>query len=252
MTTTMKLGYALYAAAAYTIGMGALVYLMGFVIGAPMLKHVDSGDAGGWGAFLGDILLLIAFTVPHSIMARPWFKTWWARWVPIPLERSTYILVSGLSTFALVFLWQPITSPVWQIDVPPARNSLWILYALGWLTIVLATFNTDHFGFFGLRQVWQAVAARVPQSPSLSARWLYALVRHPIYLGWFLVLWSSPEMTVGHLLFAGGMSVYIVVVTPIEEADLVAELGDDYRAYRRRVPRFFPWPRRATEGKSAT
>ena len=116
-------------------------------------------------------------------------------------------------------------------------------YALAWLTILFATFNIDHFSFFGLRQIWHAFVERPLPRPTFTARWLYAWVRHPISLGWLLVFWTTPHMTLGHLALAVVMSLYIVIVTPLEEADLVDELGDDYRAYRTRVRRFLPWPR---------
>jgi protein-S-isoprenylcysteine O-methyltransferase Ste14 len=106
--------------------------------------------------------------------------------------------------------------------------------------IVLATFNIDHFSFFGLRQVWDHVLGRTARTVPFTARFLYGIVRHPISLGWIILFWSTPNMTAGHLLFATCMTVYIAIVTPIEEADLVQALGDDYRRYRGRVGAFIP------------
>lgn len=134
-----------------------------------------------------------------------------------------------MTTLALAWAWQPIPGTLWQVEHPVLEAALYGSYAAGWLMIVLATFNIDHFSFFGLRQVWDHIVGRTAQTVPFTARFLYGVVRHPISLGWLVLFWSTPHMTVGHLLFAGTMSLYIFVVTPIEEADLLAALGDEYR-----------------------
>lgn len=242
--STRHLLYGLYAIAAYAIGMGSLLYLMGFMIGVPLPKTIDAGVAPALPATVAvNALLLIAFLVPHSIMARPRFKAWWTRVVPPEIERSTYILYAGISTMLLLWAWQPMPVMLWELESAAMRYASYAMYALGWGTIVMATFNIDHLRFFGLRQVWDAMRARPPRRGTFTARWLYALVRHPISLGWLFVFWATPRMTEGHLLFAVGMSLYIAIATPIEESDLVAELGDDYLRYRAQVRAFVPWRR---------
>jgi protein-S-isoprenylcysteine O-methyltransferase Ste14 len=244
--TGKKLLYAAYAAASYTIGMGALLYLMGFVIGAPLPKTVDGGPALGAiaGGFAWNLAITVAFLIPHSVMARPRFKAWWTKLIGAERERATYVLISGLSVFALVIGWDPIPMVIWHVDLPAARLGLIAAYGLGWTTILVATFNIDHFAFFGLRQIWHAIVGRPPLTPVFTARWLYGWVRHPISLGWIVVFWTTPHMSAGHLLLSVVMTLYILIVTPLEEADLVAELGDEYRSYRGKVRRFLPRPPR--------
>ncbi len=246
-----KLLYSLYAVGAYTVGMASLVYLGGFVIGAPLAKTIDAGTSAPLPSMLAtNLALLLLFLVPHSVMARPRFKAWWARIMPRELERTTYILYAGLSTLALIWAWQPMPGMLWHFESTLARLLLYAAYAAGWGIIVVATFNIDHFAFFGLRQVWDAIRDRQPQVASLTARYLYGIVRHPISLGWLIVFWSTPHMTVGHLVFAAVMSLYIAVATPLEEADLTAELGDDYVRYRGRVRAFLPLRRAARAERS--
>jgi methanethiol S-methyltransferase len=239
-----RLLYPLYALFAYMIGLTSILYLVGFVADRWVPKTINAGPAAGLpqGSWT-NVAILAAFLVVHSVMARPAFKRRWIRIVPAELERATYILISGLTTFALVWAWQPMPASLWDAGDGAAAIVLWTAQALGWLTIVLATFNIDHFAFFGLRQAWDRYQQRRHQPTPFTARFLYGMVRHPISLGWLLVFWSTPHMTEGHLLFACLMTVYIAVVTPIEERDLIDALGDDYTSYRKRVRAFLPWPR---------
>jgi len=73
-------------------------------------------------------------------------------------------------------------------------------------------------------------------------------VRHPLYLGFFLAFWAAPEMTIGHLLLAGGMSIYILIAIRYEEHDLVSLFGRDYELYRERAGMLTPRFRRKTTG----
>ena len=68
----------------------------------------------------------------------------------------------------------------------------------------------------------------------------YKLVRHPIYTGFLLAFWATPDMSQGRLLFAMGMTVYILIGIRYEEKDLIESLGADYSEYRQRVGMLVP------------
>ena len=63
----------------------------------------------------------------------------------------------------------------------------------------------------------------------------YGWVRHPIYSGWFLVVFSVPAMTATQLVFAVASSAYLVVGMVFEERSLVSAAPEAYRAYQRDV-----------------
>ena len=59
-------------------------------------------------------------------------------------------------------------------------------------------------------------------------------------LGFIIAFWAAPTMTAGHLLFALATTGYILIALRLEEHDLTAALGDQYRQYRRGVPILIP------------
>jgi methanethiol S-methyltransferase len=191
-----------------------------------------------------DLGLLALFALQHSIMARRWFKAAWTRVVPPPLERSTYVLFSSLALIALFWGWRPLGGSVWAVQDPTARVILRTLFASGWGLVRVVTFLIDHFDLFGLRQVWLFATGRLYTPLPFVTPGPYRLVRHPLYVGWFLAFWMTPTMTLSHLLFAVATTTYILVAIQFEERDLVHYHGDAYAEYRRRVPMLWPFGRR--------
>jgi protein-S-isoprenylcysteine O-methyltransferase Ste14 len=229
--------------------MGALVYAIGFLANFAVPKGIDDGAGGSAGlAVLVDSALLGLFAVQHSVMARPWFKRWWTRFVPPSIERSTFVLVAGLVLILLQWQWRPLPDSVWSVEVGWAAALLWTLYGLGWLVLVGSTFAIDHFDLFGLRQVYLRARSRQYENPGLLQPLVYRLVRHPIMVGFFILLWATPQMSAGRLLFAALASGYILVAIRFEEHDLRAFHGEAYERYAAQVPRFVPRLARAPHG----
>lgn len=225
----------------YIIGMASIVYLMLFFINFYVPKSISStSDTDLFTAIISNIVLLSVFYSIHSVMARPSFKKTLSKLNSMKLERSNYILVSGLTTFLMVYLWSPVSGYVWHVEDSLYSATIYALYTLGWLLIVLSTFNLNHFSFFGLEQPWRYIAGHADKSPKFTAKFLYSVIRHPISLGWMVLIWATPNMTYGHLLFAIITTLYIFIVTPIEEMDIERELGSDYREYKSTTNRFIP------------
>jgi protein-S-isoprenylcysteine O-methyltransferase Ste14 len=212
-------------------------------------KSIDSpAHPSTTSAILVNTLLLTLFGAQHSIMARPAFKRVWTRIIPEPIERSTYVLVSCAVTFLLMWQWRGIDQLVWDAQGSLLRGALWGLFAIGWLLVPLASLLINHFDLFGTRQVWLYLRGREYQSLPFRVPLFYKHVRHPLYIGWGIAFWATPTMTVGHLLFAGVLTGYMGLAALVEERDLIAHFGDQYRDYRRRVPMFIPrWKRWKSE-----
>jgi protein-S-isoprenylcysteine O-methyltransferase Ste14 len=201
-------------------------------------------------ALLIDVGLLTLFATQHSIMARKWFKKWWTRIVPKPLERSTYVLFSSLALILLFWQWRPLGGVVWSLEEPVGRLVLRALFAFGWLTVLVSTFLINHFDLFGLRQVWLYLRGRSYTTLKFGTPGPYRLVRHPLYVGWLFAFWSTPTMTFAHLLFSIATTAYILLAIQFEERDLAREHGDTYEAYRRSVPMLIPFIRRNRSSES--
>jgi methanethiol S-methyltransferase len=237
-----------YGAVSYLTFLAAFLYAIGFVGNIAVPRSVDAGLAAPTGeAVTVNVLLLGLFAVQHSGMARPAFKRWWTRFVPHTIERSTYVLLSSLVLFLLYWQWRTMPAVVWDVTWQAGRLGLWVLFWLGWATVFAATFMISHFDLFGLRQVYLAWRGQPYTDIGFRTRLLYRFVRHPIMLGFIVAFWATPTMTAGHLLFAIMTTGYVLIAVQLEEHDLLAAVGNQYREYRRRVPMFIPSPRRRIE-----
>lgn len=231
------LGYGLLC---YALFFASFVYAVGFIGNLWVPVTLDGPvDVPLGQALITNALLLGLFAVQHSTMARPAFKRWWTRYVPRPLERSTYVLFSSVLLIVLFAFWEPMGGRVWSVSAPLAQGIIHALYGLGWGLVLVSSFQINHFDLFGLRQVWLYFRGR-PYSPlPFKTPWLYRHVRHPLYVGWFLAFWATPTMSFAHLLFALLTSAYILIAVRLEERDLVA-FHPEYRSYRERVPMLIP------------
>lgn len=233
----------LYGIVAYAAFLATFLYAIAFVGNIHVPKTIDSGPAAGSlnEALIVNVVLLGIFAVQHSVMARPGFKAVWTRIVPQSVERSTYVLFATAALALLLWQWRPLPEIVWQVENPIAVGAIQALFWLGWAVLLFSTFLINHFELFGLRQVCARLLGRRIPDPVFRTPSLYRYVRHPLYLGFVIAFWAAPTMSVGHLLFTLATTGYILIGIFLEERDLVAVFGDQYRRYRAQVSMLIPF-----------
>ncbi len=238
-----KILSAIYGVIAYLFFLIAFFYAIGFVGNIYVPKSIDSGTETTFlTALIINIFLLSLFSIQHSVMARPFFKKWLNSFINPAVERSTYVLFSSLTLFLIYWQWQPITIVVWKVENNTIASILTGLYFFGWFLALLSTFLINHFELFGLKQVLNNLNDKIAKNPKFQVKFLYKIVRHPIMLGYIIAFWSTPLMTVGHLLFAIITTLYILVATKhFEEKDLKKSIGKAYEDYENKVPMIVPF-----------
>jgi protein-S-isoprenylcysteine O-methyltransferase Ste14 len=243
-TPVRRIAFFLYGLSAHLLFLGVYAYLIGFLTNLVVPVTVDRPPARlAWPAAAAvDLLLLLTFGVQHSVMARPGFKRWWSKFVPVPVERSTYVMISNALVILMFVLWKPLPAVVWHVEARAWRCTLWAVGFAGWLLVPAASLVINHFDLFGTRQVWLHLKGQPYTDPPFRTPLLYRLVRHPLYVGWLLAFWFTPTMTAGHLLFAGVLSAYILIAIQFEERDLRKAHGEEYEAWRRKTGMLIPRP----------
>ena len=232
-----------YGLAVYAFFLVTFLYAVGWVGGLVTPTNVAGGlTAEGVEPWLVNAGLLGLFAVQHTVMARLAFKRWWTRFVPAPVERSTFVLATNLILMLVFFQWRQLDGVVWHVQADWARGLLWTLFALGWGIVLLSTFLIDHFELFGVRQVYDHWRGRVHRPAQFVERSLYRFVRHPLMFGFLLAFWAAPSMSAGRFFFAAVTSAWVLVAVRIEERTLLALHGEAYQDYRRRVSMLVPRP----------
>jgi methanethiol S-methyltransferase len=228
----------------YLVFFGTFLYAIGFVGNLVVPKSIDSGVQQAAGiSLIINLVLLTLFAVQHSVMARPEFKRVWTKIIPEPIERSVFVLFASLALILLFWQWRPMTGLIWDVENKVGRVALLTLFGAGWAVVLLSTFMINHFDLFGLRQVYMHSRGIERGDMDFKTRAFYKFIRHPIMLGFIIAFWATPTMTVGHLLFAGVTTAYILVAIQFEERDLVNAHGETYLEYKRKVGMLVPKPK---------
>jgi methanethiol S-methyltransferase len=209
---------------AFVASLGYLVYFYVVVLGSAAGDPHDILINA-----LIDAALFFAFALHHSLFARAWAKTAIARWVSPDNERTVYVWVSSILAFVVGFAWQPIPGVIYEVE-GAWRLVFYGVQASGLALTVRGAGVIDPLELAGIRQ-----ASARESAQTIRVVGPFRMVRHPIYLGWMLMVFGAPTMTANRLLFAVLSSLYLILAIPWEEKSLVAAHGDRYRAYQQQV-----------------
>ncbi|TDG12596.1 isoprenylcysteine carboxylmethyltransferase family protein [Seongchinamella unica] len=238
-----KLCILLFGIFSYLVGLLGLTAFMLYMGGWSFLPmHVNSAVANGATAqaIVINLLIMALFGLHHSIAARSSFKEKLTRFMPVEMERSAYVLVSGIFMFAICLYWQPLPGSVWSVNNTIAVVVLKSIHVLGWLVLVGATFEIDHFHLMGLKQ---SITMNPSEGDRLKENFLYRMVRHPIQTGVLLGIWSTDYMSMTQFMLSTCLTLYIFIGLHYEEKSLISHFGDVYLDYKKRVPAVIPfWP----------
>ncbi len=212
--------------------LAGFAYFFGVVLGraAPPAASAVPDPA----AIAFNIALFSVFALHHSVLARSGIKARLSRLIPPPLERSSYVWIASLLFIGVCALWQPMAGVAWEVH-GPLRFVFYAVQAAGVVLTLRSAALIDIWDLAGVAQVSRTgqPAGTVPVIFKTAGP--YGWLRHPIYLGWVLIVCAAPAMTAGRALFAGISTLYLVVAIPLEERSLVQAHGEDYRRYQRQV-----------------
>jgi protein-S-isoprenylcysteine O-methyltransferase Ste14 len=210
---------------------GAFVFLLSLLSFVAMyeirLRTPAPDDGSATRDAIANVVLFTIFALHHSIMARTGAKAWLSRIVPPDLERSVYVWIASVLFLAVCWMWQPLPGVVWQVRGPGL-----MLYVAQLFGVALTLKAAQIVGVWELAGVTQPD----PRKPiEFRADGPFAIVRHPIYLGWVLMVFATPTMTTSRLLFAVVSTLYLIAAIPFEERSLLETHREAYSAYQSKM-----------------
>jgi methanethiol S-methyltransferase len=219
----VRKAFAWSGALLFLVSLSAFVYAYGWRLRTP---------APETGSAIRDAILNTAvftiFALHHSIMARTGAKEWIKRLVPPDLERAVYVWIASLLFLAVCVTWRPLPGLLWSTGGA-------VFWALTALQLIGVGFTLRASQVVGVWELTGVVQPDQNKPYEFTASGPFAIVRHPIYFGWLLIVFATPVMTASQLLFALISSAYIVVAIPFEERSLLEAFPEKYRAYQRRM-----------------
>jgi protein-S-isoprenylcysteine O-methyltransferase Ste14 len=221
----VRQAFAWTGAALFVLSLLSFVVAYGWRFG---FATAGGWDAAAWRDALDNLILFTIFALHHSLMARTGAKAWITKMVPAELERSIYVWIASVLFLGVCWLWQPLPGVAWSVPSP-------LSYGFSAIQLIGVFLTLQSARIVG---IWDLAGVKPPNAHGdveFKTVGPYGIVRHPIYLGWVLIVFAAPEMTTSRLLFAIVSTFYLVVAIPLEESSLVAAFGDKYRAYQRQL-----------------
>jgi len=206
-----------------------------------LVSYGSPAPAGPVGAAIAiDVALFSIFALHHSLLARPIVKRLVTALIPVWAERSLFTWVSSALLIWVCLTWHPVPGTLYTL------SGFWrvvgyLVQCMGLLLTGAGARALDVLDLAGVRPVLSARNGARPRHVPLYERGVFRIVRHPLYLGWALFVFGTPDMTGTRAVFAGVSTMYLVLAIPLEERALIAVFGDDYRGFQQTTRfRLFP------------
>ena len=186
-------------------------------------------------------LAWVSFGLGHSILASATVKS---KLEPKlgPYYRITYNVIASIHIFVvwLLGIWVFKGADTFEIQ-NSILTSLSALSVLGIIIMVLALREYDLGLLTGTAQIKNHKLGNTDLDiEPLNTIGLHSYVRHPIYLGAYLLLLGNAQNEHGMATAIWG-SIYLLVGTHYEERYLTNLYGSAYREYQDKVPSIIPW-----------
>jgi protein-S-isoprenylcysteine O-methyltransferase Ste14 len=227
----LALAFAWTGAFVFVLSLGTFLYLYATGWGLE-----TSNDASGdrWRAVFANAGLFTIFALHHSLLARTGAKRLVTNVFPSWLERSAYTWVASLLFLMVCLGWRPVPGVLYAL--PGGWRFLWLAAQVAGLVLTMkGTAALDALDLAGVRQVLNARHAAPPRHVPLETGGVFAIVRHPLYFGWVLLVFGAPTMTGTRLVFAVVSTAYLAIAVPFEERSLTEVFGPAYGEYQRRT-----------------
>jgi len=196
--------------------------------------------SGAWG--LAVIMIVVVSWALYRFLAPKTWREWATAGVVQAFIIALYAEMYGfpLTIYLLVRFFgldrQNLNANLWSTLIGLGETGMMISMLLGYALLFVGV------GLFiqGWRELYRA-----HQQNRLATTGLYSLVRHPQYTGLFIGLFGE-GIVHWPTLFSVALFPIIVLIYGLlarnEEKRMVAQYGEEYRDYQRRVPMFIPRP----------
>jgi protein-S-isoprenylcysteine O-methyltransferase Ste14 len=224
----LPLLFAWFAAAAFAGSLLYFLYAYLIVYGRAALDGATAGPV------LFDVGLFTVFALHHSLFARTGLKRRLVTVIPARLERAVYTLIASALFVLVCWWWVPVPGRLYRLP----QGWTWtahLVLAAGVVVTLVSARRLDMLDLAGVRQVLAHHRPSPGARPALLTTGLYGWVRHPIYLGWVLLMAGVAEMTMTRFVFAAVSTLYLALAVPFEERGLIETFGPDYASYQTRV-----------------
>lgn len=224
------------------LSLGPLLSLLGVMGFSRLLIGVEDGDNLDSGIYLlfVDFILLLTFTASHTFFARGIGRKLLNKPFGPEAERPLYVLISGITLFLLVICWNSCGPLLWDTGSGIFATIMIIIQLIGLGLVVWSAVVLGAGGLAALPHLRAIESGRSTPKQEFVALPPFSLIRQPMNLGFILMLWAMPEVSLDRLLLIVVLTVWIVFVAPIEERDAELSFGDGYARYKERTPRWLP------------